>query len=64
MANDDPIMASVAGRYASALFDLANDDRKLVDVEGDMIRVQQLMDANPDLVRMVRSPVFSADEQG
>ena len=64
MANDDPIMASVPGRYASALFDLANDERKLVDVEGDMIRVQQLLDANPDLVRMVRSPVFSADEQG
>lgn len=57
-------MASVAGRYASALFDLANDDRKLPDVEQDMLRVEQLIIDNPDLARMVRSPVFSADEQG
>ena len=64
MANDDPIMASVAGRYASALFDLANDEKKLPEIELDMIEVQRLLDASPDLVRLVRSPVFSADEQG
>lgn len=64
MANDDPIMASVAGRYASALFDLANEERKLVEVEEEMNRVQQMLETSPDLVRMVRSPVFSADEQG
>lgn len=63
MANDDPIMASVAGRYASALFELANDDRKLSEIEQDVVNVQKLMDENPDLVRMVRSPVFSADDQ-
>ena len=64
MANDDPIMASVAGRYASALFDLANDERRLAEVEGDMIRVEQMLGESADFTRMVRSPVFSADDQG
>lgn len=64
VANDDPIMASVAGRYASALFELANDERKLSDVEADVIRLQRMLDESPDLVRMVRSPVFTSDEQG
>ena len=64
MANDDPMMASVAGRYAFALFDLANDERKLAEVEADVIRVEQLMGESGDFVRMVRSPVFSADDQG
>ena len=64
MANDDPMMASVAGRYASALFDLASDEKQLAGVEQDVEQVQRLLDESPDLLRMVRSPVFSADEQG
>ncbi len=64
MANDDPILASVAGRYASALFDLANDERQLEAVEKDLGDLQRLLDESPDLMRMVRSPVFSADDQG
>ncbi len=56
-------MASVAGRYASALFELANDERKLTEVDSDIQRVQRMLDESPDLVRMVRSPVFSAGEQ-
>jgi F-type H+-transporting ATPase subunit delta len=55
--------ASVAGRYASALFDLATEQRQLPDVETNLLKFQQLLDANPDLQRLVRSPVFSADEQ-
>ncbi len=64
MANDDPMMASVAGRYASALFELANDERKLPEVESDVQNLERLLNESADLVRMVRSPVFSADEQG
>ena len=63
MANDDPIMASVAGRYAAALFDLANEERKLSVTEGDVELLQKLLDENADLRRMVTSPVISATEQ-
>ena len=57
------MMASVAGRYASALFDLAGETKQLPQVEQDLVRFQQMLDASPDLTRLVRSPVFSADEQ-
>lgn len=64
MATDDPMMASVAGRYASALFDLANDSKVLSDVERDLNGLDQLLTESEDLRRLVLSPVFSADEQG
>lgn len=64
MANEDPISASVAGRYASALFDLANEARNLPQVEQDVKQVQRLLDESEDLRRMVRSPVISSDDQG
>lgn len=64
VATDEPVMATVAGRYASALFELARDERKLDGVEKDMAALAGLLGQNADLVRMVRSPVISADEQG
>lgn len=63
MANDEPIMATVAGRYASALFDLSKDERKLEAVEADMTSLSNMLEQNADLTRMVRSPVISADDQ-
>lgn len=57
-------MASVAGRYASALLDLAKQEGKLPEVERDLTSFESLLAAHPDLNRMVLSPVFSADEQG
>jgi F-type H+-transporting ATPase subunit delta len=53
----------VAGRYASALFDLAREQRQIPQVEADLVTFQTLLDANPELVRLVRSPVFSTREQ-
>jgi len=64
VATNEPIMASVAGRYASALFDLAEEQSQLSRVEQDLIGFQQLLDQSDDLRRLVRSPVFSSDEQG
>jgi len=63
VATDDPMMASVAGRYASALFDLANEQNQLQEVERDLVAVQSLLDGSDDFRRLVRSPVFSAEEQ-
>lgn len=63
MASDEPIMASVAGRYASALFELANEERAIADVEKKLTEFQALLDGSPDLERLIRSPVFSAEDQ-
>jgi len=53
----------VAGRYAAALFDLAQEQNKVSEVEQDLVKFQQLYDMSPDLQRLVRSPVVAAEDQ-
>jgi F-type H+-transporting ATPase subunit delta len=60
---DRPIVSGMAGRYATALFELALDQKALDTVHGDLERFAALLDGSEDLTRLVRSPVFDADEQ-
>ncbi|HML07843.1 MAG TPA: F0F1 ATP synthase subunit delta [Xanthobacteraceae bacterium] len=64
MAAEEPIVSSMAGRYATALFDLAREANAIDAVKADLDRFDALVAENADLARLVRSPVFSADEQG
>jgi F-type H+-transporting ATPase subunit delta len=57
------MMASVAGRYAAALFELAAESNAGPQVEADLESFQQLLDESADLTRLVRSPVFAAEDQ-
>jgi F-type H+-transporting ATPase subunit delta len=63
VATDDTNTASVAGRYASALFDLAREQRQIETVEKDLTSFATMLDGSEDLRRLVLSPVFSSDEQ-
>lgn len=54
----------MAGRYAAALLDLAKEQNALAEVEENLNKFQSLMDESEDLRRLVRSPVFSAEDQG
>lgn len=56
-------MASVPGRYASALFELASEQKALPVVEKDLLAVAAMLDESADFRRLVLSPVFSAEEQ-
>jgi F-type H+-transporting ATPase subunit delta len=53
----------MAGRYATALFELARETNAIDAVRADLERFDALVAENPDLNRLVRSPVFSAAEQ-
>lgn len=53
----------MAGRYAAALFDLAREANAIDAVKADLGRFDALVAESPDLMRLVRSPVFSTDEQ-
>ena len=53
----------MAGRYATALFDLAREESAIDAVKADLDRFEALLAESPDLVRLVRSPVFSAEQQ-
>ncbi len=57
------LVSGVAGRYASALFDLARDAGAIDDVAASLERFDRLIAENPDLERLVRSPIFSGEEQ-
>ena len=64
MAGQKPIVSGVAGRYATALFELALEQRSVDAVKADLDRFAAMIEENPELARLVKSPVFSADEQG
>ncbi|MGH6866069.1 MAG: F0F1 ATP synthase subunit delta [Methyloceanibacter sp.] len=64
MAGEDQAVSGVAGRYATALFELALEAKALEQVEADLLRFGEALDAVEDMQRLVKSPVFSADEQG
>jgi F-type H+-transporting ATPase subunit delta len=53
----------MAGRYATALFELAREDNAVDAIKADLERFDTLIAESSDLNRLVRSPVFSADEQ-
>jgi len=53
----------MAGRYASALFELARDNKAVDAVKKDLDQFDALANGSADLNRLVRSPVFGADEQ-
>ena len=63
MAQDDTLVSGVAGRYASALFSLAQDDRQTEAVAQSLAKLGALLAESPELERLVRSPVFSASDQ-
>ena len=53
----------MAGRYATALFELALEGNAVDRVQSDLARFGTMVSSSPELTRLVRSPVFSADEQ-
>jgi F-type H+-transporting ATPase subunit delta len=63
VAGEVDTQSGVAGRYATALFELAKEEKALDTVAGELGRFNEALDASPDLARLVKSPVFSADEQ-
>ena len=54
---------SLAGRYASALYELADQGRALDAISDDLVNFRQLMVDSEDLNRLIRSPVVSRADQ-
>ncbi len=64
MESENVSVSGLTGRYATALFELAQESKSLDAVATDLARVKALLVGSADLARLVRSPVFSRDEQG
>ena len=63
MAAEDPSVSGVSGRYATALFELARDERAIDAVKADLDTFAAMLEQSADLRRLVRSPVFAAEVQ-
>jgi F-type H+-transporting ATPase subunit delta len=63
VAAEDPSVSGVSGRYATALFELAREEKSIDAVKADLDRFTALLKESEDLKRLVRSPVFAADVQ-
>ena len=64
METSGGIRASLAGRYASALFDLARDQKQIEAVSNSLDGLNQALVDSKDLGELVASPLVSRENAG
>lgn len=64
MAARGTSQGGLAARYAAALFDLADEQKQLDAVAGDLVVLRGMMAESGDLRRLIGSPVLSRGDQG
>ena len=64
MASKTAGATRLAERYATALYELADEQKALDPVAADLRNLRGLIDESADLRRLIRSPVLSRAEQG
>ncbi len=62
MENSGGIQASLSGRYALALFELARDNKQLDSVESSVSALKSALGESDDLRALINSPVIGRDE--
>jgi F-type H+-transporting ATPase subunit delta len=63
VASETSLAAGLAGRYATALYDLADEAKQLDVVATDLARLKTLVDQSADLRRLIASPLVSREQQ-
>ncbi len=63
MAKSSSSISGVAERYAGSLFELASAEKAVAAVEKDLGAFEAMLKGSGDLARLVRSPVFSTEDQ-
>jgi F-type H+-transporting ATPase subunit delta len=63
VAKSSSPVSGIAERYAGSLYELAVQSNTVGEIEADLGRFEALLSESDDLARMIRSPVFSAEEQ-
>ncbi|WP_370400603.1 F0F1 ATP synthase subunit delta [Sulfitobacter sp. JB4-11] len=64
MSETASISTGIAARYASAVFDLAKEAKKVKAIETDLEALSGALNDSEDFRRLISSPVYSRDEQG
>jgi F-type H+-transporting ATPase subunit delta len=63
VAENGQIVSGIAGRYASALFELAQEENKVDAISKELDSFAALIDGSADLRAFIKNPVFTAGEQ-
>ena len=63
MAGSEPIIAGVAGRYATALFELAREEDQLDQVLSELNGFKALLNEHEDLDLALKSPAYGLGEK-
>jgi F-type H+-transporting ATPase subunit delta len=64
LASEATGVTGLAERYAAALFELADEHRSLDEVAADLRELRTMLAVSGDLLRLIRSPVLSREQQG
>lgn len=64
MENSAGIQASLPGRYATALFDLASEDGTVSAVESDLEKLSAALSESDDLNALISNPQISRSQAG
>jgi len=63
VASEAPILTGLAGRYATALYELADEAKALDQVAADLATLKETVAGNADLQRMTASPLVPRAQQ-
>lgn len=63
MSSSGSLTSGVAGRYATALFEIAREAKALDRIEGDLAALEAALQESPDLRNMFGSPVYTRSDQ-
>lgn len=63
MSSDTTGATGLPGRYATALFELADEQNQLDEVASDLKSVGNMIEQSADLRRLIYSPVISREDQ-
>lgn len=63
MSSGQTATHGIAGRYATALYDLAESDKALDSVAEDLAALKSMIADSADLRRLLRSPIISRADQ-
>jgi F-type H+-transporting ATPase subunit delta len=63
VATEQQHETGIAGRYATAIFELADDSKSIAAIENDFAALRTMIAESADLARLVRSPAFSSEDQ-
>ncbi|MEB8389053.1 F0F1 ATP synthase subunit delta [Rhodobacteraceae bacterium KMM 6894] len=64
MSEPASISSGIAARYATAIFEIAKETKRLPKLEASVADLSASLDVSADLREMIASPIVSRDDQG